>query len=49
MTMFARMIREREGLSVLPASTAGLIALADRHTKEPLAGDRYVVVMTGRK
>jgi threonine synthase len=49
MTMFARMIREREGLSVLPASTAGLIALADRHTKEPLAGDRYVVIMTGRK
>jgi threonine synthase len=49
MTLFARMIREREGLSVLPASTAGMIALADRHTKEPLAGDRYVVIMTGRK
>ena len=49
MTMFARMIREREGLSVLPASTAGLIALADRHKKEALAGDRYVVIMTGRK
>jgi len=49
MTMFSRMIREREGLSVLPASTAGLIALADRHTREPLAGDRYVVIMTGRK
>jgi threonine synthase len=49
MTLFARTIREREGLSVLPASTAGLIALIDGHTKEPLAGDRYVVIMTGRK
>ncbi len=45
----ARMIREQEGLIVLPASTAGLIALAERHAKEPFPGDRYVVVLTGRK
>ncbi|MGD1973763.1 MAG: pyridoxal-phosphate dependent enzyme [Desulfobacterales bacterium] len=45
----ARLIREKEGLQVLPASTAGLIALMDKHAKEPLAGDRYVVVLTGRK
>ena len=49
MTTFARLIREREGLSVLPASTAGLIALLDRHHKEPLANDRYVVILTGRR
>jgi threonine synthase len=49
MLAFTRLIREREGLLVLPASTAGLIALVDRHNKEPLQNDRYVVVLTGRK
>ena len=49
MMEYARLIREKEGLSVLPASTAGLIALVDRHRKEPLPGDRYVVILTGRK
>ena len=49
MTDYARLIREKEGLSVLPASTAGLIALVDRHRKEPFPGDRYVVILTGRK
>jgi threonine synthase len=46
---YSRLLREREGLSVLPASTAGLIALLEKHRKEPLPGDRYVVVLTGRK
>jgi threonine synthase len=46
---YARLIREKEGLSVLPAATAGLIALVDRHKKEPFPGDRYVVILTGRK
>lgn len=45
----ARMLREREGLHVLPASTAGLVALIERHRKEPLPGDRYVAVLTGRR
>jgi threonine synthase len=45
----ARSIREREGLSVLPAATAGLIALVDQHRKTPFPGDRYVAVLTGRK
>lgn len=49
MLHFARMISENEGLQVLPASTAGLIALIDRHRREPLSGDRYVVLLTGRK
>lgn len=49
MLSVARMIREREGLNVLPASTVGLIALLERHAKEPLTGDRYVAVLTGRK
>lgn len=49
MRSYSRLIREKEGLQVLPASTAGLIALMDKHAKEPLPGDRYVVVLTGRK
>lgn len=49
MMYYSRLIREKEGLSVLPASTAGLIALLDRHRKEPYPGDRYVVILTGRK
>ncbi|MGC9308006.1 MAG: pyridoxal-phosphate dependent enzyme [Thermoplasmatota archaeon] len=49
MMAYTRLLREKEGLSVLPASTAGLIALIDRHQQDPLPGDRYVVVLTGRK
>jgi threonine synthase len=49
MLAYSKLIREKEGLQVLPASTAGLIALMDQHQKEPLAGDRYVVILTGRK
>jgi threonine synthase len=49
MQSYSRLIREKEGLQVLPASTAGLIALIDQHRREPMPGDRYVVVLTGRK
>lgn len=49
MLHFSRFIREREGLNVLPASTAGLIAMLDRHRKEPFPNDRFVVILTGRK
>ena len=49
MRTYSRLIREKEGLQVLPASTAGLIALMNQHAKEPLPGDRYVVILTGRK
>jgi threonine synthase len=45
----ARSIREQQGLNVLPASTAGLFGLVDRHRREPLPGDRYVVLLTARK
>lgn len=49
MLNYARLVREREGLNALPASTAGLVALLDRHQKEPLPNDRYVVVLTGKR
>jgi threonine synthase len=49
MLTFTKLIRNKEGLQVLPASTAGLIALIEQHRQEPLSNDRYVVVLTGRK
>jgi threonine synthase len=49
MIYFSKILREKEGLSVLPASTAGLIALLDKHKKETLPNDRYVIILTGRK
>ncbi len=49
LSRLSRLLREREGLNVLPASTAGLAALAQRQSESPLAPDRYVVVLTGRR
>jgi threonine synthase len=49
MLAFARLIKDKEGMNVLPASTAGLIALIEQHRKEALPNDRYVVVLTGKK
>lgn len=49
MQNFAKKIRDTEGLTVLPASAAGLIALLSRHQQEPLSPDRYVVILTGRR
>jgi threonine synthase len=49
MLSFSKLLREREGLNVVPASTAGLIAIIGKHLKEPLANDRYVIILTGRK
>jgi threonine synthase len=49
MRQFSKLIREKEGLQVLPASTAGLIALIQQHQKEALPPDRYVAILTGRK
>jgi len=44
-----RMLRDKEGLNVLAASTAGLLVFLARHQQEPLPGDRYVAILTGRK
>ena len=48
MRTHSRLLREQEGLSVLPAATAGLIAMLEAHRSKPLPGDRYVAVLTGR-
>ena len=45
----SRLIREKEGIQALPASSAGLVALMDQRHRETLPNDRYVVVLTGRK
>lgn len=49
MLSYSKMIRDIEGLHVLPASTAGLVVLLESHKKEALSGDKYVVILTGRK
>jgi len=49
MARLARMIRDKQGYNVIPASTAGLAVLLERQRQAPLPGDRYVVVLTGRK
>jgi threonine synthase len=49
MLFYSKLIREREGFNILPASTAGLIALLEQHKKQPFTNDRYVVIFTGRK
>lgn len=49
MMRFSRIVREQQGLSVLPAATAGLSALLDRSDDKTLSNDRYVAILTGRK
>lgn len=49
LSRYSRWLRETQGLSVLPASTAGLHALLSKHARETLPADRYVAILTGRK
>ena len=49
MNLYSKIIREKEGFHVLPASTAGLIALVEKHRQQPLPSERYVAILTGRK
>lgn len=39
---------KKEGYRILPASTAGLIALLELHKKNELINDRYVAILTGK-
>lgn len=41
-------LHKKEGYRILPASTAGLIALMEKHGEEELINDRYVAILTGR-
>lgn len=44
----ARTLRQTQGLSVLPASTAGLVALVQADQENPLPPGRHLAVLTGR-
>jgi len=48
MLAMSRFLHKKEGYRILPASTAGLIALLTIHEKNELINDRYVVILTGR-
>jgi threonine synthase len=39
---------KNDGIKVLPAATAGLIALLEIHAKQPMEPDRFVAVVTAR-
>lgn len=49
MLQLSKLLREKEGLNVLPAATAGLGALIALNKTTNLPGDRYVVILTARK
>lgn len=44
----AAFIHKNEGMRILPASSAGLIALLELHQKEELENDRFVAIITGK-
>ncbi len=41
-------LHKKEGYRILPASTAGLIALLEKHGKNEFTNDRYVAILTGK-
>lgn len=48
MKKMSQLLLNREGTKILPASTAGLIALLELHKNEALESDRYVAILTAR-
>lgn len=49
MLNLSRLLREQEGIDVLPASTSGLAALLALHERGELPEDDHVAVLTGRR
>lgn len=41
-------LHKKEGYRILPASTAGLVAMLEMHEKEEFINDRYVAILTGK-
>jgi len=41
-------LHKKEGYRILPASTAGLIAMLEKHEKNEFVNDRYVTILTGK-
>jgi len=48
MRKMASQLLKNDGIKVLPAATAGLIALLEKHRGEPMEHDRFVAVVTAR-
>lgn len=48
MKSMASQLLKNDGIKVLPAATAGLIALLEKHQLEPMEHDRFVAVVTAR-
>jgi threonine synthase len=42
-------LNQKEGMRILPCSSAGLIALLELHKKQPLENDRFVAVITAKR
>jgi threonine synthase len=49
MSRLSSQLKDKEGLHVLPAATAGLAAILELNTKNVLDPDRYVAILTGKK
>ncbi|MBZ0180339.1 MAG: pyridoxal-phosphate dependent enzyme [Melioribacteraceae bacterium] len=49
MLSYSKLLKEKEGMNVLPASTAGLAAFINKHKVEPINNDRFVILLTGRQ
>ncbi len=49
MLQLSKMLREKEGLNVLPAATAGLAALLDAPSPDIVHNERFVAVLTARR
>lgn len=45
----SKLLKDKEGLHVLPASVAGLVALLEMDKEKDLEPDRYVAILTSRK
>ncbi len=48
MMEMSRFLHKKEGYRILPASTAGLIAMLEKHEEYDFINDRYVAILTGR-
>ncbi len=48
MKEMSKFLLKNEGFRILPASTAWLIALLQKHEKTELINDRYVAILTGK-
>lgn len=48
MKKMSHFILKKEGFRILPASSAGLVAMMQIHEKQPLIHDRYVAILTAK-